>query len=115
MLNLFEQVLLEAEGDEASDPPELSADNSPPDIAEDVPDITYDQTDDNPPDIVDGEFEDINLDIIPIKVLQDVDRRIADWRAAGGKDSDAYIQNQLRYLKRVELMANNATDTLTYF
>lgn len=25
-------------------------------------------------------LEDINLDIIPIKVLQDVDRRIADWR-----------------------------------
>lgn len=60
-------------------------------------------------------LEDINLDMIPINVLQDVDKRIADWRAAGGKDSDAYIQNQLRYLKRVELMANNATDTLTYF
>ena len=55
-------------------------------------------------------LEDINLDMIPINVLQDVDKRIADW-----KDSDAYIQNQLRYLKRVELMANNATDTLTYF
>lgn len=62
MLNLFEQVLLEAEGDEAPDIPELPADDSPPDIAEDVPDITYDQTDDDPPDIVDGEFEDINLD-----------------------------------------------------
>lgn len=60
-------------------------------------------------------LEDINLDMIPIKALQDVDKRIADWRAAGGKDSDAYIQNQLRYLKRVELMANNAADTLTYF
>lgn len=60
-------------------------------------------------------LEDINLDMIPINVLQDVDKRIADWRAAGGKDSDAYIQNQLRYLKRVELMTNNATDTLTYF
>lgn len=60
-------------------------------------------------------IEDINLDIIPINVLQDVDKRIADWRATGGKDSDTYIQNQLRYLKRVELMANNATDTLTYF
>ena len=44
-------------------------------------------------------LEDINLDMIPINVLQDVDKRIADWRAAGGKDSDAYIQNQLRYLK----------------
>ena len=59
-------------------------------------------------------LEDINLDMIPINVLQDVDKRIADWRAAGGKDSDTYIQNQLRYLKRVELMANNAADTLTY-
>jgi hypothetical protein len=61
------------------------------------------------------EPEDINLDTIPINVLQDVDKRIADWRAAGGKDSDAYIQNQLRYLKRVELMANNVAGTLTYF
>lgn len=60
-------------------------------------------------------LEDINLDIIPIEVLIDVDKRITDWKAAGGKDSDTYIQNQLRYLKRVELMANNAADTLTYF
>ena len=60
-------------------------------------------------------IEDIDFEFIPASVLQDVDKRIADWRAAGGKDSDAYIQNQLRYLKRVELMANNAADTLTYF
>lgn len=60
-------------------------------------------------------LEDINLDIIPIEVLIDVDKRITDWKAAGGKDSDPYIQQQLRYLKRVELMANNAADTLTYF
>lgn len=60
-------------------------------------------------------LEDINLDIIPIEVLIDVDKRITDWKAAGGKDSDAYIQNELRYLKRVELMANNAADTITYF
>ncbi len=52
-------------------------------------------------------LEDINLDIIPIKVLQDVDKRIADWKATGGKDSDAYIQNQLRYLKRVENAVND--------
>lgn len=51
-------------------------------------------------------LEDINLDIIPIKVLQGVDKRIADWKAAGGKDSDAYIQNQLKYLKRVEKAVN---------
>lgn len=66
-------------------------------------------------------LEDINIDIIPIEVLMDVDKRITDWKAAGGKDSDAYIQNELRYLKqvelikRVELMANNAADTITYF
>jgi len=60
-------------------------------------------------------LEDINLDIIPIKVLQDVDKRISDWRSMGGKDSNLYIQQQLKYLKRVELMANNAADTLTYF
>ena len=60
-------------------------------------------------------LENINLDIIPIKVLIDVDKRITDWKAAGGKDSDAYIQNELRYLKQVELMASNAADTITYF
>ena len=53
-------------------------------------------------------LEDINLDMIPINVLQDVDKRIADWRAAGGKDSDAYIQNQLRYLKQIEKAVNTA-------
>ena len=53
-------------------------------------------------------MEDIDLEFIPASVLQDVDKRIADWRAAGGKDSDAYIQNQLRYLKRVEKAVNTA-------
>lgn len=60
-------------------------------------------------------IEDINLELIPPCVLQDVDKRISDWRSMGGKDSDPYIQQQLRYLKRVELMANNAADTLAYF
>lgn len=60
-------------------------------------------------------IEDINLELIPSYVLQDVDKRISDWRSMGGKDSDPYIQQQLRYLKRVELMMNNAADTLTYF
>lgn len=58
MLNLFEQVLLEAEGDEVPDVPELPTDDSPPDLSDDVSDIT----DDEPPDIDDGGFEDINLD-----------------------------------------------------
>ena len=53
-------------------------------------------------------LEDINLDMIPINVLQYVNKRIADWRAAGGKDSDTYIQNQLRYLKQIEKAVNTA-------
>ena len=53
-------------------------------------------------------LEDINLDMIPINVLQDVNKRRADWRAAGGKDSDTYIQNQLRYLKQIEKAVNTA-------
>lgn len=53
-------------------------------------------------------LEDINLDIIPIKVLQDVDKRISDWRSIGGKDSDPYIQQQLRYLKQIEKAVNTA-------
>lgn len=60
-------------------------------------------------------IEDIDLKFIPAPVLQDVDKRISDWRSMGGKDSDPYIQQQLRYLKRVELMMNNAANTLTYF
>ena len=61
-------------------------------------------------------IEDINLELIPPCVLQDVDKRISDWRSMGGKDSGPYIQQQLRYLKRVELMMNNAAaNTLTYF
>lgn len=30
-------------------------------------------------------LEDINLDMIPINVLQDVDKRISDWRSMGGQ------------------------------
>ena len=30
-------------------------------------------------------IEDIDFEFIPASVLQDVDNRIADWRAAGGK------------------------------
>ena len=52
-------------------------------------------------------IEDIDFEFIPASVLQDVDKRISDWRSMGGKDSDAYIQNQLRYLKRVENAVND--------
>lgn len=60
-------------------------------------------------------IEDIDFEFIPASVLQDVDKRISDWKATGGKDDDPYIQQQLRYLKRVELTMRNVGNTLTYF
>lgn len=62
MLNFFESVLLEAEGDSIPDiPEEPSVDNIPPDVADDVPDIPDDQIIDDPPD-VDTDYNDINID-----------------------------------------------------
>ncbi|GEM_PF-3306949 len=39
-----------------------------------------------------------------LKVLMDVDKRITDWRAAGGGNYDAYdayIEQQIRYVENV--------------
>ncbi|MCM6930309.1 hypothetical protein NE261_00555 [Enterococcus italicus] len=36
-----------------------------------------------------------------LKVLMDVDKRITDWRASGGGDHDAYIEQQVRYAENV--------------
>ena len=44
----------------------------------------------------------IHTDLIPLSVLQDVDKRISDWLAMGGKEDDSYIQIQIKYLKQVE-------------
>ena len=55
-------------------------------------------------------IEDIDFEFIPASVLQDVDKRIADWRAAGGEGNDQYIQQQLRYLKRVEKLCKQSTN-----
>lgn len=55
-------------------------------------------------------IEDIDFELIPASVLRDVDKRIADWRAAGGEDNDQYIQQQLRYLKRVEKLCKQSTN-----
>lgn len=55
-------------------------------------------------------IEDIDFEFIPASVLQDVDKRIADWRVAGGKDNDQYVQQQLRYLKRVEKLCKQSTN-----
>ncbi|WNF91324.1 DUF6877 family protein [Vagococcus fluvialis] len=36
-----------------------------------------------------------------LKVLMDVNQRISDWRASGGSDEDAYIDQQIRYAENV--------------
>lgn len=38
---------------------------------------------------------------IALKVLMDVNQRINDWRASGGSDEDAYIDQQIRYAENV--------------
>ncbi|MCI3027712.1 hypothetical protein LMF32_00990 [Desemzia sp. C1] len=38
---------------------------------------------------------------ISIKVLADVNQRINDWLASGGKDDDPYIQQQVRFAENV--------------
>lgn len=37
---------------------------------------------------------------LPLEVLQDVHRRMADWLASGGSDDDSYMYQQLRYAQR---------------
>lgn len=37
---------------------------------------------------------------LPLPVLQDIDKRIGDWLASGGKETDAYIEQQLRFAQR---------------
>lgn len=38
---------------------------------------------------------------IALKVLMDVNQRISDWRASGGFDEDAYIDQQIKYAENV--------------
>jgi hypothetical protein len=37
---------------------------------------------------------------LPLEVLKDVNQRIGDWLASGGKHDDPYIWQQLRYAQR---------------
>lgn len=37
--------------------------------------------------------------LIPLPVLKDIDNRCRDWLAAGGKDDDPYIKQQLWFAK----------------
>ncbi|MEG2289077.1 MAG: hypothetical protein RSA29_04545 [Clostridium sp.] len=37
---------------------------------------------------------------IPHEVLKDINKRITDWLASGGKEDDPYIKQQFRYAER---------------
>lgn len=37
---------------------------------------------------------------LPLKVLEDITKRIGDWLVCGGNQNDSYIEQQLRYAKR---------------
>ncbi|WP_366919701.1 DUF6877 family protein [Brevibacillus laterosporus] len=37
---------------------------------------------------------------LPLEVLIDINQRIGDWLASGGKEDDPYIQQQLRFAER---------------
>ena len=39
-------------------------------------------------------------DKLPKVVLEDVHKRIGDWLASGGKETDLYIEKQVEYAKR---------------
>lgn len=38
--------------------------------------------------------------LLPLEVLEDINKRITDWLASGGQDSDPYIEQQLRFALR---------------
>lgn len=36
---------------------------------------------------------------LPIEAIKDINQRIGDWLASGGKEDDPYIHQQLRYAR----------------
>lgn len=40
-------------------------------------------------------------DKIPVIALEDIKNRISDWMASGGKETDPYIHQQLRYAENI--------------
>lgn len=39
-------------------------------------------------------------DQLPMAVLEDINQRIGDWMAMGGKYTDPYIEHQLRFARQ---------------
>lgn len=52
--------------------------------------------------ISENPMQEINkiTDQLPLPVLQDINKRIGDWLASGGKETDPYIEQQLRFARR---------------
>lgn len=51
--------------------------------------------------------------LLPKEVLEDIEKRMLDWKLSGGKDNDPYMYQQSRYAKRVALYCeNNGKDEL---
>lgn len=46
-------------------------------------------------------IEDLLNAKLPAEVIKDIDKRITDWLAAGGKEDDPYIKQQFRYAENV--------------
>ena len=46
-------------------------------------------------------------EVIPHMYKQDVIKRVNDWCAAGGSETDDYVTNQYYYLLRVKEMIQN--------
>lgn len=38
---------------------------------------------------------------LPAAAIADIDKRISDWLAAGGKETDPYIKQQYRYVENL--------------
>lgn len=38
--------------------------------------------------------------LLPLEILNDINRRCGDWLSSGGKEDDAYIHQQVRFAKR---------------